>query len=184
MKPMNHIWKFLSLSVPVNILAFVMISNTIIFSQSSQSSEGASETLIDARLCTPLYKEQFKITSAHNMTIDGKNGSVAFFSGNGTLNGVLIKSSGKGLLVPRGNESVYIHGRVNFTAADNSAERASYIFQAIGHAPKDGKSRSSGDAIFDQKATGKLNILSNLVGIFKAESDNNGTGTFVMWEWK
>jgi hypothetical protein len=118
------------------------------------------------------------------MMIDEKNGSIAFFSGSGTLNGIAIKSSGKGLTVPRSNESAYIHGRVNFTVADNSNDIASYIFQAISHAPNDGISRSSGDAIFDEKATGKLNILSNLVGIFKAESDNNGNGTFVMWEWK
>jgi hypothetical protein len=157
-----------------------MISSTLILSQPSRGAE----TLIDSRLGEPLYKEKFKITSEHNMTIDGKNGSVAFFSGNGTLNGIAIKSNGKSLLTPRSNESMYIHGRVNFTVADSSTDRASYMFQAIGHAAKDGVSRSSGDAIFDEKAAGKLNMLSNLVGIFKAESDKNGTGTFVMWRWK
>lgn len=170
--------KYLNLSLMVT-LVLVIISSAFTFGKSS----GAA-SLVDIRLGAPLYKEQFKVTSTHNMMIDGKNGSVAFFSGNGTLNDIAIKSSGKGLLVPRSNESAYIHGRVNFTAANNTADRASYIFQAISHTSKDGISRSSGDAIFDQKATGKLNILSNLVGIFKAESDNNGTGTFVMWEWR
>lgn len=170
--------KYLSLSLIV-IFFLVIISSAFTFGKSSEAV-----SLVDTRLGAPLYKEQFKVTSTHNMMIDGKNGSVAFFSGNGTLNGIAIKSSGKGLLVPRSDESAYIHGRVNFTAADNSAERASYIFQAISQTSKDGISRSSGDVVFDEKATGRLNILSNLVGIFKAESKNDGTGTFVMWEWK
>ncbi len=179
MKPKKYVWEYLTLSLPL-ILALVTIPNTLILGQSS----GGSETLTDTRLGTPFYKEQFKVTSVDNIMIDGKNGSVALFSGNGTLNGIAIKSSRKGLLVPRSNESAYIHGRVNFTASEDSTVRASYIFQAISHAHRDGISRSSGDAIFDEKAIGKLNILSNLVGIFKAESDNNGTGTFVMWKWK
>ena len=179
MKSKVYLWKTLTLPIAI-ILEFTMISSTLILGQLS----GGAETLIDSRLGEPLYKEKFKVTSEHNMTIDGKNGSVAYFSGNGTLNGIAIKSNGKGLLTPRSNELTYIHGRVNFTVVDNSTERASYMFQAIGHAPIDGVSKSSGDAIFDEKATGKLNRLSNLVGVFKAESNKNGTGTFVMWGWK
>lgn len=162
---------------PIGLLIGILIGSTVVI---GQSTGAATETLFEANLGKPLYTEHYKVTSSHSALVDGKNATLAFFSGNGTLNGLAIKSSGKALVVPRSNGTTYLHGIVNYTAADNSNERASTIFQAIGN----GKSISFGNSIFDESATGKLKFLSNLVGVYKTQDNANGTGTFVMWEWK
>jgi len=100
------------------------------------------------------------------------------FSGGELAAFTLIESSvtPSGVIIANYNRD----GKVNYTAADNSNERASTIFQAVSN----GKSFSFGNSIFDENATGKLKILSNLVGVYKTRDNANGTGTFVMWEWK
>ena len=162
---------------PLGLMMGILVGSTVVI---GQSYGVATENLFEAKLGKPLYTEHYKVTSTHNALVDGKNATLAFFSGNGTLNGIAIKSSGKAMIILRGNETTYLHGRVNYTSADNSNEKASDSFQAIGR----GKSISIGTSIFDEKATGKLKILSNLVGVYKTLGNANGTGTFVMWELK
>jgi hypothetical protein len=163
--------------LPIVLLVGILVGSTVVIGQSTGAS---TENLFEAKLGKPLYMEHYKVTRTQNTLVDGKNATLAFFSGNGTLNGIAIKSSGKALVIPRSNGKTYDYGTVNYTSADNSNERATEIFQAIGS----GKSASIGSVIFDENATGKLKILSNLVGIYKTQGNANGTGTFVMWEWK
>ena len=162
---------------PIGLLVGILIVSTVMIGQSAGT---ATESLFEAKLGKPLYTDHYKVTSSHSALVDGKNATLVLFSGNGTLNGIAIKSSGKALVIPRSNGTAYLNGKVNYTAADNSNERAGTIFQAVSN----GKSFSFGNSIFDENATGKLKILSNLVGIYKSQNNANGTGTFVMWEWK
>lgn len=161
---------------PIVLLISILIGSTVVI---GQSTGAATETLFEAKLGKPLYTDHYKVTSSHSALVDGKNATLVFFSGNGTLSGMAIKSSGKALVVPRSNGTTYLQGKVNYSTADNSNERASTIFQAISN----GKS-SFGNSIFDENATGKLKFLSNIAGIYKSQDNANGTGTFVMWEWK
>lgn len=84
------------------------------------------------------------------------------------------------MVIPRSNGTAYLNGKVNYTAADNGNDRASTIFQAVSN----GKYFNFGNSIFHENATGKLKVLSNLVGIYKSQNNANGTGTFVIWDWK
>jgi hypothetical protein len=63
-------------------------------------------------------------------------------------------------------------------------DAASYNFQAIGNYSPDSSYESTGVAIFDEVATGKLSFLENSVAIYKVKVDTDGNGTFLMWNWK
>ena len=99
------------------------------------------------------------------------------FSGNGTTKGISVTSAGKGLIIPRPGDVIYVKGRADFIAAANDTQsgKATYTFEAIGN---------YGVAIFDANATGNLSFLSNVAGIYKIDtrgfiktSLNNRTNT-------
>jgi hypothetical protein len=99
------------------------------------------------------------------------------FSGNGTTKGISVTSAGKGLIIPRTGDVIYVKGRADFIAAANDTQsgKATYTFEAIGN---------YGVAIFDANATGNLSFLSNVEGIYKIDtrgfiktSLNNRTNT-------
>jgi len=68
MRSWEPVWKNLILPIAI-ILEITMISSILILGQ----ADGGSETLIDAKLGEPLYKEKFKVIGEQNMMIDGKN---------------------------------------------------------------------------------------------------------------
>lgn len=84
---------------------------------------------------------------------------------------------------PRNNNTVFLQGFRNLTT-DNGMDAASYDFQAIGNYGPDNTYESTGVAIFDEVATGKLSFLANSVAIYKAKVDADGNGAFLMWHWK
>jgi hypothetical protein len=124
----------------------------------------------------PLYQEQYKIIGQKEVTVNGTILTEAMFSGNGSVNGISVNSTGKGLVIPRAEGVNYINGTVEFTAVedDRQAGKATYTFEAIGN---------YGVALFDANATGNLSFLSNTIGIYKVDRNENGTSTFTMWKW-
>ncbi len=124
----------------------------------------------------PLYIEQYKIIGQREVTVNGTILTEVMFSGNGTVNGISVNSRGKGLIIPRAEGVNYINGTAEFTAVedDRQAGKATYTFEAIGN---------YGVALFDANATGNLSFLSNTIGIYKVDRNENGTSTFTMWKW-
>ncbi len=127
-------------------------------------------------LGTPLYTEIFTVPKSQD---DNSTSSVYSFSGHGTLNGMKVSATGNGLMVPRedGTSSI-TDGRTLFTSENGSA---SYSFEALIDI-EDNLTRHLGAAFFDANATGNLEFLKSIVGVYKALIDEKGI--FAMWQLK
>ena len=64
----------------------------------------------------PLYREHFKIINQKEVTVNGTKVTDAMFSGNGTTKGISVTSAGKGLIIPRPGDVIYVKGRADFIA--------------------------------------------------------------------
>ena len=124
----------------------------------------------------PIYTERFTVPQSQQ---DNLTSSVYSFSGNGTLNDIKVSATGNGLMVPRedGTSSI-TDGRALFTSENG---KASYSFGAIIDI-KDNITRHLGAAFFDANATGNLEFLNSVVGVYKALIGEKGT--FTMWQLK
>ena len=127
-------------------------------------------------LGTPIYTETFTVPKSQNNNLTS---SVYSFSGNGTLNDIKVSATGNGLMVPRedGTNSI-TDGRALFTSENG---KASYSFGAIIDI-KDNITRHLGAALFDANATGNLEFLNSVVGVYKALIGEKAT--FTMWQLK
>ena len=124
----------------------------------------------------PIYTERFTVPQSQQ---DNLTSSVYSFSGNGTLNDIKVSATGNGLMVPRedGTSSI-TDGRALFTSENGSA---SYSFGALIDI-EDNVTRHLGAAFFDANATGNLEFLKSIVGVYKALIDEKGI--FAMWQLK
>jgi hypothetical protein len=131
---------------------------------------------INLTLGKPIYTEKFTVPKSHD---DNLTTSVYSFSGNGTLNGMNVSATGNGLMVPRedGTSSI-TDGRALFTSENGSA---SYSFGAVINI-EDNVTRHLGAAFFDANATGNLEFLKSIVGVYKALISEKGI--FAMWQLK
>lgn len=125
----------------------------------------------------PIYIERFTVPKTQN---DNLTTSIYSFSGNGNLSGIKVSATGNGVMVPRedGTSSI-IDGRALFTSENGNA---SYSFGAIIDT-EDNVTRHLGEALFDANATGNLEFLKSVVGVYKALIGDE-KGTFVMWQLK
>ena len=125
----------------------------------------------------PIYTEIFTVPKSQNNNLTS---SVYSFSGNGTLNDIKVSATGNGLMVPRedGTSSI-TDGIVLFTSENG---KASYSFGAIIDI-KNNITRHLGAAFFDANATGNLEFLNSVVGVYKALIGDE-KGTFTMWQLK
>ncbi|HJU59503.1 MAG TPA: hypothetical protein VJ583_07115 [Nitrososphaeraceae archaeon] len=124
----------------------------------------------------PIYTEIFTVPKSQDDNIPT---SVYSFSGNGTLNGIKVSATGNGLMIPRedGTSSI-TDGRALFTSENGNA---SYSFGAIIDI-ENNVTRHLGAAFFDANATGNLEFLKSIVGVYKALIDEKGI--FAMWQLK
>jgi hypothetical protein len=179
--------KFLSL-----ILATIVISPLLIFfstyelvypqQENNQTDSVNIQEEMNLTLGKPIYTEKFIVPkSSHDKNENNLTNSIYSFSGNGTLNGIKVSATGNGLMVPRedGTSSI-TDGRALFTS-ENSGN-ASYSFGAIIDY-KDNVTQHLGAALFDANATGNLEYLKSIVGVYKALIDEE-KGTFDMWQLK
>jgi hypothetical protein len=128
-------------------------------------------------LAKPIYTEIFTVPQSQNNNLTSP---VYSFSGNGTLNDIKVSATGNGLMVSRedGTSSI-TDGRALFTSQNG---KASYSFGAIIDI-KDNITKHLGAAFFDANATGNLEFLNSVVGVYKALI-GDGKGTFTMWQLK
>lgn len=138
----------------------------------------------------PFYTEIFEFPKSQNLG-DSQNSSssnatastVYSFKGNGTLDNLKITASGKGNEVVREDGTTLLTGRVLFTSSQNAT--ASYSFQAIANTTEEGIKTSLGTAFFDANATGNLESLKSIVGVYESYTDAvEGKGIFAMWHLK
>jgi hypothetical protein len=163
----------------VHLLIFSPTYDVLAYAQ--QQKENQTD-FIDIRermnltLGKPIYTEIFTVPKSH----DNIPSSVYSFSGNGTLNGIKVSATGNGLMVPRedGTSSI-TDGRALFTSENGG--NASYSFEAIIDI-EDNITRHLGAAFFDANATGNLEFLKSIVGVYKALIGEKGI--FAMWQLK
>ena len=171
------------------VLATIVTSLLLMFSSTGelgypQQEENQTDFIdiqeMNLNLGKPMYTEIFTVPKFQDDNDNKLTSSVYSFSGNGTLNGMEISATGNGVIVPRedGTSSI-TDGRALFTSTENGS--ASYSFEAIIDI-EDNVTRHLGAAFFDANATGNLEFLKSIVGVYKALIDEKGI--FAMWQFK
>lgn len=169
------------------MLATIMIVPLLMFSSTddelvyAQQEENQTDFIdiqerMNLTLGKPIYTEIFTVPKSQD---DNLTSSVYSFSGNGNLNGMKVSATGNGLMVSRedGTSSI-TDGRALFTSENGSA---SYSFGAIIDI-ENNVTRHLGAAFFDANATGNLEFLKSIVGVYKALIGEKGI--FAMWQLK
>jgi len=158
---------------------------------SQQQSESSILDFIDVKntnltLGKPFYTEKFEFPKSQSLGDSENNSasasSVYSFKGNGTLDNLQITASGSGNEVSREDGSDFLTGRALFTSQNDTA---SYSFEAITNTTEEGIRISLGAAFFDANATGDLESLKSIVGVYESYIDEGeGKGIFAMWHLK
>ena len=185
---MKVIYCFLVVLVgTMSVYSLIVFStnNELLYAQvQEQNQTYLIQTQIDQEihlsLGNPIYTEIFTVPKSQNNTEDNLTDSIYSFSGNGTLNGLQVTATGNGLMVPRedGTRSIS-DGRALFTSENGGV--ASYSFQAIINT-EDNVTKHLGAAFFDANATGNLEYLKSIVGVYEALIGKQGI--FSMWQLK
>jgi hypothetical protein len=149
----------------------------------TNSTEAIGDLTATVDLGSPFYIQQYQhdveppqSESEPNLYLNHTNEGII----NGNLSVTQVGNTTETL---RNNDTVYLQGFRNLTT-DNDMDAASYNFQAIGNYSPDNSYESTGVAIFDEVATGKLSFLENSVAIYKVKVDADGNGAFLMWHVK
>lgn len=134
----------------------------------------------------PFYTEKFEFPKSQNLDVENSSASASSehsFEGNGTLDNLQITASGIGNEVSREDGTNFLTGRALFTSSQNGT--ASYSFEAITNTTHEGIKTSLGAAFFDANATGNLESLKSIVGVYESYTDAMmGKGIFAMWHLK
>lgn len=134
----------------------------------------------------PFYTEKFEFPKIQNLDVENSSASASSeysFEGNGTLDNLQITASGIGNEVSREDGTNFLTGRALFTSSQNGT--ASYSFEAITNTTQEGIKTSLGVAFFDANATGNLESLKSIVGVYESYTDAmEGKGIFAMWHLK
>ena len=179
---MKVFYSFLIMVSATMIISLSMFSFTydeLVYAQQEENQADFIDIEEDMNLTLgkPIYIERFTVQKTQN---DNLTSSIYSFSGNGNLSGIKVSATGNGVMVPRedGTSSI-IAGRALFTSENGNA---SYSFGAIIDT-EDNVTRHLGEALFDANATGNLEFLKSVVGVYKALIGDE-KGTFVMWQLK
>lgn len=158
---------------------------------SQQQNENSILDTIDVKnanltLGKPFYTEKFDFPKSQNLGSENMStltSSEYSFKGNGTLSDLQIAASGSGSEILRDDGTNFLKGRALFTSTQNGS--ASYTFEAITNVTEEGIRTSLGAAFFDANATGNLESLKSIVGVYESYIDpNEGKGIFAMWHIK
>ena len=178
------------------ILAVIMMMVTAIYvlslGNTEYSQQQGESSILDSinvknsnlTLGKPFYTEKFEFPINQNSGDSKNNGTSASsgysFEGNGTLDDLQITASGNGNEISREDGTNFLTGRALFTSSQNGT--ASYSFEAITNTTGEGIRTSLGAAFFDANATGNLESLRSIVGVYESYIDeSHGKGIFAMW---
>lgn len=160
------------------LLMFSFIDDKLVYAQQKEKQIDFIDIQqrMNLTLGKPIYTEIFTVPKSYNNNLSS---SVYSFLGNGTLNGIKVSATGNGLMIPREDGSRSItDGRALFTSENGNA---TYSFESIIDI-EDNITINRGAAFFDANATGNLEFLKSIVGVYKAVIGE--TGTFTMWQLK
>ena len=176
---MKVLYSILIVVAATMIVPLLIFSSTdeLVYTQQEENQTDFNDIQkeMNLPLGKPIYTEIFTVPKSDN----NLSSSLYSFSGNGTLNDMKVSAAGNGVMVPRedGTSSI-TDGRALFTSENGSA---SYSFGAIIDI-EDNATRHLGAAFFDANATGNLEFLKSIVGVYKALIDEKGI--FAMWQLK
>ena len=183
------------LAISVVIVMMVTAVYTLSLGNTGYSQQQIESSIMDSidvkntnlTLGKPFYTEKFEFPKSQNQgeseNISASASSVYSFEGNGTLDNLQITASGSGNELSREDETDYLTGRALFTSSQNGT--ASYSFEAITNTTEEGIRVSLGAAFFDANATGNLESLRSIVGVYESYIDEGeGKGIFAMWHIK
>jgi hypothetical protein len=178
MKVLYSILVVVATTMIVPLLMFSSTDDEVVYAQQEENQTDFIDIQerMNLTLGKPIYTEIFTVPKSQD---DNLTSSVYSFSGNGTLKGMKVSATGNGLMIPRedGTSSI-TDGRALFTSENG---RASYSFGAIIDI-EDNVTRHLGAAFFDANATGNLEFLKSIVGVYKALIGEEGI--FAMWQLK
>ena len=175
---MNNNLILIFLLSTLSILVIILSSSTVYVQTTNQTDFVDLE--MNLILGKPIYVEKYAVSDKSINKVDNKPNKLAYsFSSNGTLNDIKVHVYGNGLSMTREDGTSLSNGRAFFTSIENGT--ASYSFQSIDYSKND-LTKYHGAAFFDSNATGNLEFLKSIVGVYKGQEDDNGI--FVMWQFR
>jgi hypothetical protein len=131
----------------------------------------------------PIYITYGKVGTSKPIVINGSQGLINPFSGNGTLKGIDVTEIGTSLLTLKPNGVVDLKGQILMTANDGSRIRAD--FYAIGDTDTAQTVISNGVAFLHRiSTTDKLATFDNMVLASETQADKYGNAVITGWELK
>lgn len=129
----------------------------------------------------PIFYETYTVTHSRTVVVNGINETQFSFTGTGVINKNNVTVQGNGISIPKSENVQFVIGNATILSAQGGF--ASYSFRAFDYSNQ--VTQGIGAAFFNSNASGDLSSLSNTMGIYKIEViESNGSGKFVMWEWK
>jgi len=147
---------------------------------SLSSTDGSNITLGNPQLN---YTEYDKTASFKPAIVNGTHGIEATFTDYGILDGIKITDNGKAFVTNMSGALHTVARGVLVSGNGSTAGTADHVDQGIGHYGADGKLRDTG-IILNNKATGNLAFLGNMVGMYKDKSEKAGNMITETWFWK
>jgi hypothetical protein len=161
-----------------------LISGTLILLIISEDHQNTIATLPTGGNIS--LEEPFFIERYSNSTIQPQPPGTTFNTtgfGLGIFNGTTeVQTEANATITFRNSQTIFLEGRARYT--NNAGDKASYLFLELGKInPIDITYSGRGIAIFDEKATGMLKTLSDIVAIYKSVIDANGNATVYYYHW-
>jgi hypothetical protein len=131
----------------------------------------------------PIFTEYDKTTTPPKPSvINGTDGLLVSYLGNGVVKGVNFTANGSVFIVPRSDGFADLRGHAVMSTANG--ENGTYNFYSLGHQDANGSAKDHGILFFHTTSNGKLGIINGLVAVFKDQMDKAGNGITIGCEWK
>jgi len=190
----------ISISISLILSIFAAVTSQINHQQAMAAASTSNNTTMAAMsvapvLGYPIFLEHDKATSQKQVVINGTNGIIVGFSGNGTIKDIDFTDVGTALITFRPNGYGDVKGQAVITTTADKAgggsngttarENATVTFYTTGRQDANGTVNSNGAAFFHTNSTtGRLASIDNLVVVFRDQVDKAGNDVTIGWEWK
>jgi hypothetical protein len=185
----------LAISISLILSIFAAVTSQINHHQQAMAAASTSNNTTSAAMSVtpvlgnPIFSEHDKATSQKQVVINGANGLIVGFSGNGTIKGIDFTDVGTALITfrPNGDGDAKVQAVITATGSSGTSapEKATYTFYSIGRQESNGTVRDNGAAFFHTNSTnGRLASIDNLVVVVRDQVDKAGNGMTIGWEWK
>ncbi len=129
----------------------------------------------------PIGEMKGRVTYVKVVDVEGPTMETSV-SASGTLKGVEVTETLTYMASP--SSQGVLHGVGNGIIQSSDGEIATYTGEGIGRYDASGILKWRGAVFFQTNSGGKLEFLNNIVGVFEAQVDTQGSFTDKTWEWK